>query len=402
MQRTRIVPLFIALTSAAVLFIAVSASFDWPARSYRAGDFFGFWGASRAIIEGASPYDPLWFSDLARRTGASLSFERSVYPPWTAIALLPFALLPFPLAASTWLATQLVAVGVTVVLLARRIGAAERPVFVAVAAGSQSLWLLIAGGNVSGLLFGAVGGTFIAAAAGRPFVAGAFFGLLAVKPHPFLFVGAAAMLAATVVERRRFVAGALATAGPLIAVSLAFRPAWLAEWLGAASGLQASNGSNATLWTVGRILGTTTGPTTGLEAATIAAAAAVIGAIAAWALWARAVRPSLPLAIAAAAPISLAVAPHGWSYDQLVLLVPLAAIFAAVGTRPEPQRRRRVVSLTVLAAAVPWSLYALAFRRGGEELSVLTPLLLFGALWYLRPDRDGLHGNASPRAPILR
>ena len=382
MRRTRIVLLALALAGAVILIVALPALADWPARSYRGGDFFGFWAASRAIIEGASPYDPVWFADLARRTGAGLSFERSVYPPWTAIALVPFAILPFALAASAWLVAQLVTVGATVLLLARRIGAAERPVFVAVAAGSQSLWLLVAGGNITGLLLGAVGGSFLAAAAGRTFLAGAFFGLLALKPHPFLFVGAAAMLAATARERRRFVTGAVATAGPLIAVALALRPAWLAEWLGAASELQATVGSNATLWTVARIAN----GKIGLDTAPFTAVIAVMIAIAAWALWRRAVRPSLSLAIAGALPISLAVAPHGWSYDQLVLLVPLAVIFEALAVRPQPQRRRAVVLVTLLAVAVPWTLYALAFRRGGEELSVVTPFLVFAGLAFFTRD----------------
>ncbi|HEV2009866.1 MAG TPA: glycosyltransferase family 87 protein [Candidatus Limnocylindria bacterium] len=377
MRRIRIV--LPAIAAVVTLFVAVfAASTDWPARAYRSGDFFGFWAASRAVIEGASPYDPVWFADLARRSGAVFSSYRSVYPPWTAFALLPFGLLPFALASPAWLIGQLAVVGAAVLLLAQRMSARERPVFATVVAFSQPLWLLVVGGNISGFLAGAVGGSFLAAAAGRPRLAGACFGLVALKPHPFLLVGLAAALAATARERRGFAVGALATAGPLIGAALALRPAWLGEWLGSASALQATTGSNATLWTVGRIVGAERSPL---------AAAAVIVAITAWALWHRAVRPSLPLAIAGAVSVSLAVAPHGWSYDQLVLLVPLGIIFEALPARPQPERSRRVVLVTLLAVTVPWALYALAFQRGGEEFSVVTPLLVFAAVVVLHRER---------------
>lgn len=374
-----------------IVVILIAAAADLPGATYRQGDFFGFWAASRAVVEGASPYDPVWFADLARRTGAILSFGQSVYPPWTAILLVPFALLPFPAAAAAWLGIQLGALAVVVFLLARPISRPVRPVFVASVASSQPLWLLAAGGNIAGLMAAVIAGSVLAAEAGRPFLAGALFGLLALKPHPFLLIAVVVLAAADPRERRRFIAGAAASGGLLIGATLALHPAWIADWLASAAALQGTQGSDATLWAVGRIAG---GPT--------AAAAAVLCALAAFGLCYRAARPALWLAMAVAVPISLAVAPHGWSYDQLVLIVPLAVIFRTLGSRPPGPRRRGTVVVALAATIVPWTLYALAFQRGGEELSVLTPLIAFAALWYLRP--AGVHSDASAHrpAPILR
>ena len=397
MRASRIVgPAILAVAAIGVILLAAAA--DLPGATYRRGDFFGFWAASRAVLAGASPYDVLWFADLARGTEAVLSFGRSVYPPWTAIALVPFALLPFPLAAAAWLALQLGAVVAVVLLFARRIGRPERPVFLAIVAASQPLWLLVVGGNITGLLTGTVGGSVLAAAAGRPFLAGAFFGVLALKPHPFLLLVVAALLAASAPARARFVAGSLVSGGLLIGITLVLHPIWIGEWLASASALQATSGSNATLWTVGRIAR----GALPVELATLLAAVAVLLALAAWVRWYRAARPALWLAMAAALPISLAVAPHGWSYDQLVLVIPIAVILRAIGLRRESPRRRGTVIVALVATIVPWALYALAFRRGGEELSALTPLLVFAALWYLRPSGGRLEADPGRPAPILR
>lgn len=397
MRPSRVVGLAI-LAAATIGLVLIAAAADLPGATYRRGDFFGFWAASRAVLAGASPYDPFWIADLARGSGAVLSFGRSVYPPWTAVAFVPFALLPFPLAAAAWLALQLIAVSTVVLLLARWIARTERAVFVAIVAASQPLWLLVVGGNMAGLLTGAVGASILAAAAGRPFLAGACFGLLALKPHPFLLVAAAALLAAGPRARARFVAGSLVSGGPLVALTLVLHPSWIGEWLASANALQATSGSNATLWTVGRVAG----GAVPVGLALLLATAAVLLALAAWIRWYRAARPALWLAMAAALPLSLAVAPHGWSYDQLVLVIPIAVILQAIGSRPESPRRRGTAVVALVATVVPWALYALAFRRGGEELSVLTPLLVFAALWYLRPTGGRLEAGPGRTAAILR
>jgi hypothetical protein len=68
------------------------------------GDFVGYWSASRLLIEGRDPYD----ADALRTTQQQVYPERGylVYtwnPPWLLVLLLPFAALPFQTATQLWL-----------------------------------------------------------------------------------------------------------------------------------------------------------------------------------------------------------------------------------------------------------------------------------------------------------
>ena len=390
----------VVIASAMLSAVLVLGAIGVPAATYRDGDFLQFWIQPQAFFEGASPYDPGWWAAIHARVGARPLFAEAVYPPYDALVFLPLALLPLSYAAAFWLVTQLVAVAAVGLALARQISdRGGRSVFLAVVLSFQPLWLLVVGGNVTGFLFAALGGAYLAARSRHIGRCGALLGLLAIKPHPFLLLAVAVLAFAESAQRRALALGVLATAGPLVVLTLFARPSWYASWLPAALGLQAAPGSNATAWTIGRVVGL--GPQL-QPSGLILGAMAVAAVIGAFAVWSRRTRPQLPLAIAAAIPVSLAVAPHGWSYDQLLLIVPLAVSFGTLAVRPPPERRRGVAALALVAVAIPWALYAVAFQRGGEELSVVTPLLAFAALWYLRPDRDSRHAIASPRAPILR
>jgi len=361
--------------AAAVCAAGLLGALGVPANSYRNGDFLQFWVQPQALFEGASPYDPAWWAAIHARLGARPLFDEAVYPPYDAIAFLPIALFPLSSAAAIWLVAQLVAVAVTTRALARRISdRAGRSIFLAVVLGFQPLWLLVVGGNVTGFLFAAVGGAYLAAFERRIVRCGAFLGVLAIKPHPFVFLALAMFVSADRSERRALALGAFATAGPLVLGTLLLRPSWYADWLPAAFGLQSAPGSNATIWTIGRLIG---------REDPVIGAVVALAVVIAFGVWSRRARPALALGLAVAIPVSLAVAPHGWSYDHLLLLVPLAVAIDRIGMASVRRRGSRAV-LALAASALPWSLYLIAFGRGGEELSVITPLAVFvvmAALW---------------------
>ena len=359
----------IAVVLAACAAVALLGAIGWPASAYQDGDFTQFWIQPHALLDvGGDPYDTAWWAAAHTRIGQRPENAQAVYPPHDAIAFLPFALLPFPYAAAAWIVAQLVAVSLALWLLASRVlPRAGRGLFLAVSLGFQPLWLLAVGANVTGFLFALIAGAFLAVTERRLFLAGALLGLLVVKPHPFAFLAVALLVTASWPERRRVGLGALCTAGPLVGAAIALRPGWYAEWLGSAVALAASPRSNATVWTLDRVTGlpSWSGP---------AVAGLVIGA---FAIWFARTRPPLATTFIAAIPVSLAVAPYGWSYDQLQLLVPMAVALAATG------RLARRALIALVATILPWSLYALAFRRGGEELSVITPVLVFTLLLVL-------------------
>lgn len=360
--------------------LALLAVLGWPATNYRDNDFFQFWAAPHALLEGASPYDIDWWRDFRERypsrdlERSPLSGTASPYPLWTHVLLLPLALLPFEIAAPVWLVAQLLAIALGVAALRRGIlrtaPARDGILLAGLALAFQPAWLTAGGGNLSGFLFAVSAGALGAALAGRATLAGALAALVAVKPHSFI-VSVPALAIGPARGRARFLVGGAAVGVPLLAIALAFRPDWIGEWLANARALQLSTGSNATGWTLDRAL-PLGGPWLPMVAEVAVAAA--------WLAWIRARRPALALLYGAAVPLSLFVAPHGWSYDQLQLLVTAAVILERLAALDEPRRLVGLAALYAILGVVPWFLYALAFERGGEEWSALVPLLALGLL----------------------
>lgn len=352
-----------------------------PGADYRHSDFFQFWAAPRLLLEGRDPYDAVdWASIYAREATAPVATPpppaRHVYPPWSAALLLPLGLLPFDLAAALWVVAQLTAVIVALRILATLYlaRAEERALLFGLAAAFQPLWLIVGGGNITGFLLGlfTVG---LAAAIAGPRTAGIPIGILAVKPHPFV-IALPALLAVAEARASLFI-GAVGTFLVLVLATLPFGPRLFGEWLGAALDLQGTTGSNATVWTIGRVL--PGGPVIAVLLA-VAALAGLVG-------WWRVRRPPPLTALAGSVAISVFVAPHGWSYDATLLLITLAAILAAAGRLSGTRRIALLAAIAIVATGVPWALYALAFGRGGEEWSALTPLAFFALLAVTTPPR---------------
>jgi hypothetical protein len=367
----------LAIIAALVGATAVLAVARWPGADYRHSDFFQFWAAPRLLLEGADPYEPVPWADIYRREAAPpiaapVPPYRFIYPPWTAVLLLPLGALPFDLAAAIWLVGQLAAVALALrKLLALVRGARREAVLLfGLAAAFQPLWLLVAGGNVTGLTFGFLVAATASVLAGAATRAGLAASLLAVKPHPFAVAAPALLAVARPPDRVGLIAVTGATGIALVAITLPFGPGLIGEWVSSTLELQATAGSNAAAWTLGRVLpgGPLVGPL------------CVAGALLALTLWWRMRdRPAIAR-VAAAVAVSVFVAPHGWSYDQLLLLVPLAVIVADTSAL-RGGRRSIALALTALVSGVlPWMLYALAFRRESEEWSAITPALFFGLL----------------------
>lgn len=172
---------------------------------------------------------------------------------------------------------------------------------------------------------------------------------------------------------------AVATVAALLAITLPLGLGWIGEWLAAALALQETTGSNATVWTIGRVL--PGGP--------ILTLLLVLGAIALLVVWWRP-RDRQPLTrVAGAVPISLVLAPHGSSYDHLLLLVPLAVIVGELATLDAGRRSAGLAIVALLAGPLPWALYGIALQRGAEEWSALLPLASFGMLVLVERWRRG-------------
>lgn len=365
----------IAFAAAALAAVALLAYLGRPGDDYRHSDFFQFWAAPRLLLEGGDPYDRADWADVyAREARAPVATPplpgRHIYPLWSAVPLLPLGALPLDLAAALWVSAQVVAIALAVRALAGvfALRRRERVVLYGLTVGFQPVWLIAGGGNVTGLVLAA----FVAAIAWHarhPVAAGAALALVSLKPHPLVLGAPALLLLAPRACGVRMLAAAAVVFSTLVAITLPFGVGWIPSWLDAAVARQlVPTGSNSTVWTIGRVL-------PGGAAVAVALAVGALAALAAW--WARRAGPQER--VAAAVAVSLFIAPHGWSYDQVLLLIPLAATLAA-SSRMAQHRQLALGSVALVFGVAPWLLYALAYQRGGEEWSALTPLAAFALL----------------------
>lgn len=361
--------------------VTAGALTGWPSSLYRDGDFFGFWAGSRSVLEGRDPYDLAWWVAIHAREGsAELTYQwppvgprwPSVYPLWTDLAFVPFAALPFRIAAAAWLVSQVTAVLAVVVVLSRLILGTTRnaagglALGLAFVVGSYPFWLLIAGGNMTGWLFAIYWGAVACVLTGRERTGGALVGLLLLKPQAVL-AAVPAVLAALPRDRVWAFGAGLAVAAGLLVSATAVQPSWIGEWLSAVGILRTAGVSNATLWTLDRVV-----------EIPLAGPAAVGGLGIAVLWWLGRSKPAWLWVVCASIALSVAVAPYGWSYDELLLLPVVLPIITATMAWRTPHRMAMLLAAALVLDVLPWILHAVALRRGGEELNAIVPVLALG------------------------
>jgi hypothetical protein len=389
--------------------VAVLATAGFPASTYRNTDFFHFWVAPRAVLEGTLPYDRAWFATVIEREQSRITLltpearttPGSPYPLWTVLPLVPLAMLPIQVAAAVWFVGQITAIflgiGALARVLLRRAAMGYRIALFALTISFEPFWGIIGGGNMSGFLFGALAGALAATIAGHGLLAGALLGLLVLKPHLSLVTVPVFLLACPPRQRPAIAAGTALAAGSLVVVSFLVRPDWPLAWLEAATVPAVASASNATVWTIGRLMP--------LGSATVVAALAAAASLAFFVAWWRARRPDLPVATAAAASLSLFVAPHARTYDQIILLLAVAVAVERISRRDPLGQAAGVIATLAVAVLAPWYLYSFALARGGggplpspqEELSALVPLACFALV--VLADRWPFRAAAAP-APL--
>ena len=367
--------LIAALLIAAGTVAAVGAGF------YQSNDFFCLWSGARLLLSGLSPYDPVVWSEATGglRPGhggllaPSACTIRFAYPLWTAVVLVPFGALPLEIAATLWLS---LGIGAAIAGTALAWRAANGPargsgLLGALVVSSQPFWLLLVGGQLTGILLGLSGGLAWAVSRDRQVLGGLALALLLIKPQ--LVAVLAPLLVAWALLHGAMKMVVTYVIGSLVLIGIAFvlQPGWLEDWLPELAERAGSLAPRlATLW--GFAADVFGDPAWGIPLA-------VAILIATWlALRGAPVRPVDAIAIGIA--LSLALAPHAWSYDHLLLTVPWSLALAAALRASAGRRAMLLGGVVGSASLLPWALYALAFTRGGETLSVVVPLAALGAV----------------------
>ena len=335
-----------------------------------AADFWSVWTGPRALILGLDPYDAsTWPAMLAPFESLRHSPFTAVYayPPATALALLPLGLLTFEAASIVWtIGGILVATAAVAALL--RAYAPDDALLGAITGSGLTL-----SAPAITTIFNAQWGFLQTAALALAVLAvrrnsalaglGAF--VLLLKPQAFVLALPSLMLQARAAGAHRAFQGLLGAVAVIAVMTLAQPAALLSwyRWIPSYVADDAHVNPDATL--TGVVVNVfSTHPT-------VTAAVVLLVAIAAVFLLRRRTADYFPASVA----LSLAAAPHGRSYDQLILLVVL--VMAAATS----ERGARLVAILALTIFVVGSLllYGVALVRHDELWSAALPLVV-GAL----------------------
>jgi hypothetical protein len=365
-----------------VLFVVLLGPLERRLEILHINDFSGFWAGPRAVLAGVSPWDP------AHYPAARIAFDTQRddamvlnYMPWTVIALLPLGLLPLEIAAWLWMGLSMICAALALRALLREFLPGRAVVHgalgLALFAGQPGFHTIVLG-QWALLLMSAVAAIVLSVRAGHARRAGLAALALLAKPQLFVWTALGLAIPAFFDARyRRFVAFAIVIAGALVVSAWLAFPEWFPAWI---SDIPARRtGRSAVLFSAfGQLLGT---PGRVL-------AVAVVGA--GLVLASRFVPGSEPwLAIWLA--LSSAGAIYSWSYDHVLLFVPLViACGVLVAAGRERASRRLAIGGALIFLVVSPIFYAIGVWRHDETFSIAVPVAFFLAIaWSLWPYRRG-------------
>lgn len=356
-----------------LLFLVAVDAFRVTAEVVSISDFSGMWMGAHAVADGLDPYDATtWRAVAAGLGGQQPDTPVFGYPPWVAFALVPFGLLPLSLAAALWIWTSVAAAVIAMRALLRAflpgypLGHSLLGVcLLASQPGYQSLF----NHQWTYLLVAATATCLVALRARRDLAAATIALLWLAKPQLFVFTAAGWGWA-----HRRFATMAAFGGGVIVVASWLAVPHWWAAWSTFVAPVRLVQPA-----TLPALLADIVGPPGRI---------AGYGLILAGAAVASRFRSGGDGWVATWSALSIAGAVYAWSYDQLLLLVPLTVAVGVLGRiDPVAGRRLLLAGFGLLMAGAPL-LYGLAFLRGRETASAILPAVIFVLIaWRLWPVR---------------
>lgn len=353
-------------------------------------DFYPRWLGTRTfILEGRDPYSVDVTSEiqygmygrLAREDEDQVAFA---YPFYVSLFVLPFALLPYPLAQACWLSMLVLAALAALILTIQTLD--WRPSAPGLL--GLGLWVVlfyptlrsIVLGQFSIMVLALVALTLWALHRGSPFLAGCSLALSTVKPQMVFLIVPFLLCSAWTRGHRRAVFSFFLTMAVLLIATSAMLPTWIPSFL---SGLT-SYESYTSIYREGRsplgVLISYLVPA-GLTSPITALVSVGLGGYVLYA-WGRTLRrgdPSCRVLLLISIVTLLLPAQTGTA-NQVLLLLPILYWLAEPGISRIP--KGAVNSLLLVG---PWLLFLLTFaQRNGEHaiVSVPLPLAALGLLWW--------------------
>ncbi|MGB8213223.1 MAG: glycosyltransferase family 87 protein [Anaerolineales bacterium] len=365
-----------------LLAVRIVGSMDYH---HNDNDFFTFWLAGHLVAQDGSPYDTAqWVAGYHQFAIGFIPNPAFLYPLPLALLLVPLGMLPLYSAYIIWVTlTQLMIIASLVILLSLETYPRARLFFVPLLAGIvlfRPTILTLTQGQVSGLfLFVLVWITYLWQK-GQWFRGGLLLGLLALKPNLGFIV--ILLLAAWLLLQKRWraILGIFVSTIFILIAGLIYDPGWVIQyWHVGGNKLAETFGGSPTVWGLGALISHNQTSVTmiigGLTGLFI-----LIGFFRAI-LIPRDTLPVLNL-LALAVTVTLLITPYTWTYDQVLLILPITAVILSMDRKRLPFPLTASIFLGIDVLVVFLLIFDVLLQV--EILNVVVPLVVFGlCLWGL-------------------
>jgi len=377
-----LIPILVLL--AALLAFRIVGSMDYH---HNDNDFFTFWLAGHLVSQGGSPYDTTqWVNGYHLFDIGFIPNPAFLYPYPLALLLVPLGLLPFHGAYVLWVALiQLMILASLVVLLFLEEDPRARLFFIPLLAGTvlfRPTILTLTQGQVSGLFLLGLAWIAFLWQKGKWFWGGLLLGLLALKPNLGVLVIGLLLIWLLRQKRWKAIYGILVSGTFILIAGLVASPEWISQyWHIGNAKLSNTFGGSPTVWGLGALISHNQ-PTGTLLFGGLAALFILIGFL--WTVFRSqaGLRPVSVLALVVT--VTLLIAPYTWTYDQLLLILPITTLTLAMhqmGFR-FPLTAVLFLGLDLLALVLLYFDTVLQV----EILNAVIPAVILGqCFWYFNP-----------------
>lgn len=375
-----LVPILLLL--AVLLAVRIVGSMDYH---HNDNDFFTFWLAGHLVAHGGGPYDPAqWLAGYHQFDIGYIPNPAFLYPLPLAMLLAPLGLLPFNSAYIVWVAlTQLMIIACLAILLTLETNRRRKLFFIPLFAGIvlfRPTILTLTQGQVSGLcLFALVWIAFLWQK-GKWFWGGVLLGLLALKPTLGFIVIVLVAIWLLLDKNWKALFGTLVSGIFVLIAGLIVDPGWIFQYLQVGSNKLAETfGGSPTVWGLAALISHNQITIT-LIIGSLAGLVILFGFFRAILHGHATLRPLSVLALAVC--VTLLVTPYTWTYDQLLLILPLTAIVLTMDRMGARFPLTASLFLGIDALVVILLFFDVILKV--EILNALIPLVVFSlCLWKL-------------------
>ena len=348
-------------------------------------DFLPFWLAGNMIMKGENPYDANQWAAGYSIYETSLSLNPAfLYPLPLALLFAPLGKLPFHSAYIIWITlTQLMIIFSLAILLSLEKSPRAKLFFVPLLAGIvlfRPTILTLTQGQVSGLFLFVLVWIGFFWQRGQWFPGGLLLGLLVLKPNLGVPIIGLVAIWLFLQKRWRAIFGILVSGIFLLIIGFVNNPAWVMQyWHVGSNKLTVTFGGSPTVWGLGALIShNQTGAT--LIIGGLAGLLVLLGFFRTVLRSRTSLQPVSVLALAVT--VTLLVTPYTWTYDQLLLVLPISLVTLAMNRMGVRFLLSSIIFLGMDALVIVMLFFDAALQV--EILNVVIPALVYGlCLWWL-------------------